>query len=686
MGYTLNEFFQMPDMVGAPRVLVYPNRTTAAHLVKHLKNKGATVIKLSDCLPQEFMYLPMPYRVMSMIDENIRTSNSRVLMLGLDAYLALLDEDGINSFMTGLQKRLDSGLMNVDYLLYSYNKPSLPARYEESLKIICLNDDVEYQEAFTVTAYSDQWAKEGDCVGYRQLLAQVGSFAPSGKYTLFLSNMSDRQSGIGTAVTFVSDIYEIASQKFGIDITLDCTVLEELLLTSVKSGTAPEHFLSKQFGETNCNVRFALKRLLELPHNDMWQAYVWYVKKRIPTDSYMARVLSDGVTFDNLLWKYAVGTAVSVLTEDRASQFALERGEALTTLSGIEPLIVEFITHTKDYSSALPFLNCGTSSERQEILRRASEEDLRTGLPYQYAKLYPLLADYLSPYEYPSHDITDYFKEYRRLRIRNTVTEDFVQLAFQANAPASYPSRDTVLNSLRNQPDTALLVVDGMGAEFIPLLLELSKRQGMNIESCVVATANIPTETKFNPISWSKERTLPSVKGPDNIVHDGAEKHEESSPERSFVKTLQMFEMDVMTRIANGLSCFSRVAVTADHGSSRLALIAWQENKGITLPWDKEKNGEPLNWRYTLAPKDGKRPAGLKSQYFPSAGNTYWVVRGYNRLPKQGGKFYGMHGGAALEETLVPILIFTRNMVTVAPPKVQKARADDLGDNLEGLI
>ena len=45
-----------------------------------------------------------------------------------------------------------------------------------------------------------------------------------------------------------------------------------------------------------------------------------------------------------------------------------------------------------------------------------------------------------------------------------------------------------------------------------------------------------------------------------------------------------------------------------------------------------------------------------------------------------------MHGGAALEETLVPILIFTRNMVTVAPPKVQKARVDDLGDNLEGLI
>lgn len=685
MEYTLNDFFRMPGAICTPRILVYPNRTTAVQLVNHLEDRGSVVIRLSDCLPQEITYLPMPYRVMPAVDEKILASGRRVLVLGIDAYLELLDAEAVNNFMTGLHKRLDENTMNVDYLLSACNKPPLLPRYEESLRMICFKGDAEKQDPFTVTAYSDEWAKKGDCSSYSELLAQVDPYLPSGNYTLILKNMSDCQAGLGNAVTFVTDIHNIALQRFGMDINLDDTTLSELLLASSKSGMPPEGFLAEQFGENNCNVRLALKRLLDLPHNSMWQAYVWFVKRRLPIDSYIARVLSEDITFDNLLWKYAVGTAVSVLTESSAKQFALERAEALKELRSIEPLVVEFIGHTRDRGDVVPFLNCNTLSEREEIIRRASKERLWTELPRQYGELYPLLADYLSSaYEYPDRATSDYFKEYRRLRVCNTVTENFVLRAFRANIPALCPPRDTVLNSLREQSDTALLVVDGMGAEFIPLLFELAKRQGMNIESCVVATANIPTATKFNPIRWSEDQTIPSVKEPDNIVHDGAEKHEKSSPERSLAMTLQVFETKVMTRIADGLSQFSRIVVTADHGSSRLALIARQEGKGVTLPWDKEKNGEPLDWRFTLAPKDAIRPPEFESQYFPSTGKTYWVVRGYNRLPKQGGKTYGLHGGAALEEALVPVLIFTKN--TTVPEVSQKMPTDNLEDNLEGLI
>jgi hypothetical protein len=41
----------------------------------------------------------------------------------------------------------------------------------------------------------------------------------------------------------------------------------------------------------------------------------------------------------------------------------------------------------------------------------------------------------------------------------------------------------------------------------------------------------------------------------------------------------------------------------------------------------------------------------------------YWVVRGYNRLPKEGGKKYELHGGATLEERLVPVVVFKRGAV-----------------------
>lgn len=76
------------------------------------------------------------------------------------------------------------------------------------------------------------------------------------------------------------------------------------------------------------------------------------------------------------------------------------------------------------------------------------------------------------------------------------------------------------------------------------------------------------------------------------------------------------------------------------------------------------------------------------SQYFPDSGKTYWVVRGYNRFPKRGGKKYALHGGASLEEQLVPVLVFTRNIdidTVVTKPSVEKHTAE-LKDEFEGLI
>lgn len=172
----------------------------------------------------------------------------------------------------------------------------------------------------------------------------------------------------------------------------------------------------------------------------------------------------------------------------------------------------------------------------------------------------------------------------------------------------------------------------------------------------------------------------------DNIVHDGAEKHEAVSPESCFAATLQKIESDVLSRIADGLSRFSRVVVTADHGSSRLAVIARRDGKGKTLPW---KSGEgPLDWRYSTALEDVQRPEECESQYFPDSGETYWVVRGYHRFPQKGGKKYALHGGASLEERLVPVLIFTRNIgadVAVKNPPVKK-QAAELKDEFEGII
>ena len=690
MAHTLNRYFQTKfSNPNAPRIIVYPNNATAAQMMNHHTSQGSTVIKVADCLPDGYTSLPMPNLLMNAVDTRINALSKRALVVGLDAYLALLDAESVAVFMSELRNRIDGNMLNVDYMLSIHNKPNLLPRYEESLSVIVIEgSDSDVFEPFSVQVYSDKWVKSGGAYSYRQLLGQMSQFEPTGNHILIVVDLVEKQAGLGNAVSFVLATRDVAVQRYGLDSDLDNTTLEELLSKSAENGQHAEIYLETLFGSEYINPRLALKRLLEISADNLWPAHLWALRRRLPGDSYIHKVLTGDVTRDTLLWKYIVESAIVVLSDVNAKKYAVERAEALKTLdSNYESLIVEFIGQTRESSDAMQFLNCGTIAERVEIVRRTSKEDLSYGLPEVYGMLFPTLADYFSPvFYFEDAATTAYFNEYRRNKVSGNITDGFVARAYDAVVSKSYPSRDTVLAELCTQSDTALLVVDGMGAEYMPLLLAMAKRCGMNIESQVVATAKLPTETVFNPIAWDEARRLPEIKGVDNIVHNGAEKHEVSLPEQNLEETLRKFETKVMIRIADGLNRFPRVVVTSDHGTSRLAVIAYKEGKSTTLPWDKQKDGEPDNWRYSLAPQGASRPPELEQEYLPDKEETYWIVRGYNRLPKQGGKLYELHGGATLEERLVPIVVITKNAVTETPKQLGKKKTADIVDEFEDII
>lgn len=689
MTYTINRYLQLEfSNPNAPRVIVYPNNTVAAQLLNHHGN-AVNVVRVADCLSDDDMVLPMPNVLMSVLDAKINALSCRAVVIGLDGYISLLNADAVTALMSELRNRLDAKVLNADYLLSVQSEPDFAPRYQESLRVVIIDGSAEEPEQLCIQAYSDKWVKTGGLIGYKALLSQNAfQYEPFGEYTLILKDLIEPQAGIGNAVTFVLSIRDVAAQHYCIDADLDDTTLEFLLTQSAESGKSADVYLAEEFGMTYSNVRLALKRLLELPSDNLWSAHIWSLRRRLPSDSYIVKVISGEVSRDNLLWKYVVDTAITVISDVNADKYAVERSEALSAVgANYESLIVEFIGQTAGDNDALPFLNCGTAAERVEILRRASLEDLSYGLPKQYGELFPTLADYFSTaFDYGDEAVTTYFKEYRQLKVTSTITDGFIMWAFNFAVPKAYPTRDAAIAELAGQSDTALLVVDAMGAEYMPLLVAMANRRGMNIESKAVVMAKLPTETVFNPIIWDESRTLVPIKSVDAIVHNGAVKHEASIPERNFAETLHVFETEIMNRIADGLTRFARVVVTADHGATRLAVIARSENKGATLPWNKERDGEPKDWRYSLAPSGVARPPEFESEYFPDRKETYWIVRGYNRLPKMGGKLYELHGGATLEERLVPVIVFTKNAVTQVPKQSGKKTTAEIVDEFEGII
>jgi hypothetical protein len=680
MAYTFNDYCKLKfSNPNAPRIIVYPNNTVAASLLNHHKSIGVAVVAVSDCIATDAISLPMPDMLLQNLDEKIQGQGKRVIVVGIDAYLSLLSESNVTAFLVALRGRIDDGRLNVVYLVSDRQNLHLNnPKYEASLDIVKVSGDFEDIEPPKVEIVSNKWVKSGNLIDYHTLFKKLGDFLPTGNHTLTLNDLRSEQAGLGDNVSFVLDVRRVAERFYDISVNLNPATLELLLLkTKERSGT-PERCLETEFGKMNITIRLALKRLLELPDDDLWAAHVWLLQKRLPTDTYLAKVLSSDVTHGNLLRKYVVDTAVAALNDNNITKYAAERADALTGLP-VESLIVEFIGQTKAIYSASEFLNCGTEAERIEIVRRLSKLDLMEGLPEPFTRLYPAITDYLSnEFDYGTSDLNTYFKEYRKLKITNNITVSFAKKAYDFVFPVSFPSREALLADLRANNDVALLVVDGMGAEYLPFLLALARRRDINVRSSVIASAKLPASTMFNPIQWDTERTLDAVRDVDNIAHNGAVKHEHCQPERNIVAVLHALETKVFNRIAFGLSQFLYFVVTADHGSSRLAVLAHNKRLCTTLPW----NGKPLDWRYTLAPENRATPQEFERQYHPDSGKTYWVVRGYNRLPKSGGKSNELHGGASLEERLVPVVVFARAANAVQPKQSGKKKLEQIVDKM----
>lgn len=656
--YTLNEYYQLPKTTST-RVEVYSSNEIAANLLSFHKKDDCIEVPLCECVGDNF---PMPNDIMRELDKKINSSAHRVVITGIDGYLSLLSEDNINAFMYSMLNRINQSKLNAVYMVgntYFKNDVFSNPKYIDSFDVVKLGNGEAIEEIIRVDVAPKDWIPENKYLkSWKDLLKTMGMFSPmSGDYILALPNFTYKQIGFSNRLNQLLSISEIAKRFYNLDADFSDDVLKEIIMNIKTTEDKPLDYLKNKFGKENLNLRSALKKLYVLRESTIWTAYVWMLRSIISRDSYLYQVFDANPTAETLLSKYTVDCTVKYLTDNRAKKFAHERAEALKEIGSIvEAQIICFISCVKDKPDidVSPWLNCGTKSEYQEIIRRVSNSDLTIGLPEIWKKTYPALEDYLSEYDYGSDILNEYFREYRRLKISNNVTSEFVKKAFDVEVPHDVPTRDSELHKYADRADTALMLVDGMGAEYFPLVIEIAKRNGLNIEYSIITHANLPTSTDYNHIEWDKDRQLKASHNADNVSHNGAIAHEANTFEGDIADTLMGF-YEVFNRIISGFDKYDFVVLTADHGCSRLASIAYEKDLIETLPWKTT----PDDWRYSEAPKGKDVSSKFEIAYCLKENKKFWVVRGYNRLPKQGGKLC-VHGGATLEERLVPFIVFSK--------------------------
>ena len=654
----LNEFYQWAseDIERMPRIIVCATRRDAQEIRNWiLTRKEKHIANTSDCVT-ECEWYPMPEDVFERLREAV-DKDAETVVFGLDAYAGLLkDEVLCSSLHAGLLNWIDT--RHAPPALFVVCGAVLPGlrevfrnpRYVSGKKIIYVGGNSDSMESSTSPAIylvAERWFKKNamppDVKSFQAYLQayEDGTLDEVRTCIAVPAKNGSPLAGLRGDIRQVMTLRDFMAVFQGVDDPL----LSEEALERIHQEGVPNDVSLKDFIDASSVVQREI--------------VLWKLKQQAQPNSYLWNVFEKGATAADFI-RCFVCAAAQLLSRTDAEKLAGERKKLMEEagLRSFESHIPSFIEMTQREPAwqRIVWLNNGSDIEKTELLRILGK-DFSENIRAAVFKVYPEVRAYLS------EDEDAYFTEYRNLKIQNKCTESFFIKAFENSCePEGVHARDFLIQPFRENGETALLMVDAMGVEWLPMLTTAARERGIRVASALAGHVQLPTITAVNKINWASERTLQGIKKLDNIVHDGEEKHVAKPAEENLRAQLDVVSNEVLRAVGEGLAKYPRVLLTADHGASRLAVCAWDQDLVKTL---EISNVEILDWRYC-------KNAPESEEFEKPLNGDYSVVRGYNRLPKKGGKIFELHGGATLEERLVPVVVFERGPAQTKP-KTTKA-------------
>lgn len=654
------------------RIEIVSCRDSEDILIRQYKDRGYTVLGVDRVYEDEDTTILRPIEVLRRFKTLKKTG--QVVIVGLSYYLRLWNQTNTNDFFGAFRDLLDSQrsglILIIQRDVFSDSVFSNP-RYQNSIVFLQSAKEIESTEFSESVAVLDADSAPASLVvgSYKELVHRMCNPLRNDRHIYAIRNRGTRSIGFTNVVLWPDDPSKILDLIWDYKENLPTDTSSSLLKCCVDGDISPVRYIDKLFGKENLDKVHVLNRICELSDEAVFSAILVYLKRRFAADSYIGKALESYSGRDSFQHHYIVTAAIENIGDVHQKSMANERKAAIKqcTVGSEESMISEFVSKVKYYPEATCWLNCGTDSERCDLIRRAGTYNLFGTFPEEISDLYPFLKDYIGlDYDYGNSELTEYFRQYRVNKIMNQIPQGFLDLVNHTKAKSiDVPPRRQALSEYKSDYDTAVLLVDGMGAEYLPLLVSLFKKEGLNIEFANTVKAELPTITELNPVEW--ENKLRDIKGIDNTAHDGAEKHVVTELEENIYATFQVIEKDVVKSVVKGVSEYKRVIITADHGLTRLAVLANDLSKSNTL--DYEGDG----WRYMkLGDTDTVRPENVDVEHNDQNGEYYWTIRNYDRFRKKGGVKYEMHGGSSVEEMMVPFIVVTRDGTDIVVPAKRK--------------
>ena len=277
---------------------------------------------------------------------------------------------------------------------------------------------------------------------------------------------------------------------------------------------------------------------------------------------------------------------------------------------------------------------------------------------------YPALAAYMKANTGCDEIVDEYMAWYRINKLMNRYPGEYpVKMTFDR-----FDSRYKLMHPMKGK-DCVSFWIDGFGVEYTPLFLHELKTRGIEPESVNIATALLPTETEYNH-QWDEHDPL-TVKWDrlDSCSHKGMP--DDKSYFSCVVHQLAVFA-DAAQKVEELLSKHEYVAITGDHGSSRLAALAFHDSNVVPIAAPNKSTIRSFGRFCELDEKStGMLPPPETSKITSIlGGKTFLVMENYQHFSVSGNVAGGnsddndvvgeTHGGNTAEERLVSVVIVRR--------------------------
>lgn len=252
-------------------------------------------------------------------------------------------------------------------------------------------------------------------------------------------------------------------------------------------------------------------------------------------------------------------------------------------------------------------------------------------------------------------DLTTYFRDYKLQKLTNRIFPDFLKrVNAYAQSPRPYNKlqpRSSIISHM-DKKNVQCFFFDALGVEYLAFIMAKCEEYGL-VSEVAIGHCELPSITGKNKefLQYFADEDWRKIDDLDEIKH-----HSQFYDYRKCEYPLHLFEeldvIDGQLRMIQSMlvqGILEKALIVSDHGASRLAVCYGHElDSSIELDESGEHSG-----RCCPAAEDPNLP-------FAAYEDGFAVLANYERF--KGGRRANVevHGGASLEEVVVPIITLTK--------------------------